>query len=250
MDVFSVKMCVEYARQWTMSGERVRASPLTYSCMTRHINRGGSPRNEYSWSAGKRASVPESEREICEEAGWTLLVRRLRIFTAGTWGGGLGLIELEMDTHTHTLARTRTQAHAHACTNTHTHTRARKHTHTHTGKGPFVLEMNTYRYHGHSMSDPGLTYRSREEVSGVRKERDPIDKLKRIAKELGYATDASIKEIEKEVRAVVDEAVAFAKADGEPPLTELYTDVEVPNPEYIRGTDGIYGHGQCEWARQ
>ena len=80
--------------------------------------------------------------------------------------------------------------------------------------------------------------------------KDPIDKLKRIAKELGYATDASIKEIEKEVRAVVDEAVAFAKADGEPPLTELYTDVEVPNPEYIRGTDGIYGHGQCEWARQ
>ena len=113
-----------------------------------------------------------------------------------------------------------------------------------------MLEMNTYRYHGHSMSDPGLTYRSREEVSGVRKERDPIDKLKRIAKELGYATDASIKEIEKEVRAVVDEAVAFAKADGEPPLTELYTDVEVPNLEYIRGTDGIYGHGQCEWARQ
>ena len=132
MDVFSVKMCVEYARQWTMSGERVRASPLTCSCMICHINRGGSPRNEYSWSAGTRASVPESEREICEGPGWTLMVRRLRIFTAGTWGGGLGLIELEMDTHTHTLARTRTQAHAHACTNTHTHTRARKHTHTHT----------------------------------------------------------------------------------------------------------------------
>ena len=133
MDVFSVKMCVEYARQWTMSGERVRASPLTYSCMTCHINRGGSPRNEYSWSAGKRASVPESEREICEEAGWTLLVRRLRIFTAGTWGAGLGLIELEMETHTHALARTRTQAHVHACTNTrtNTHTHTRAHTHTH-----------------------------------------------------------------------------------------------------------------------
>ena len=115
-----------------MSGERVRASPLTCSCMICHINRGGSPRHEYSWSAGTRASVPESEREICEGPGWTLTVRRLRIFTAGTWGGGLGLIELEMDTHTHTLARTRTQAHAHACTNTHTHTRARKHTHTHT----------------------------------------------------------------------------------------------------------------------
>ena len=118
------------------------------------------------------------------------------------------------------------------------------------GKGPFVLEMNTYRYHGHSMSDPGLTYRSREEVSGVRKERDPIDKLKRIAIELGYATEASIKEIEKAVRVEVDEAVAYAKSDADPALTELYTDVTVPNPSYIRGTDGIYGHGTCEWARQ
>jgi len=118
------------------------------------------------------------------------------------------------------------------------------------GKGPFVLEMNTYRYHGHSMSDPGLTYRSRDEVAGVRKERDPIDRLKRIAIELGYATDASIKEMEKEVRIEVDAAVEFAKSDKEPPLSELYTDVEVPNPTYIRGTDGIYGHGTCEWARQ
>jgi len=118
------------------------------------------------------------------------------------------------------------------------------------GKGPFVLEMNTYRYHGHSMSDPGLTYRSRDEVSGVRKERDPIDRLKRISIELGYATEASIKEIEKAVRAEVDAAVEFAKSDVEPPLSELYTDVEVPNPEYIRGTDGIYGHGTCEWARK
>jgi len=121
--------------------------------------------------------------------------------------------------------------------------------HCMTGKGPFVLEMNTYRYHGHSMSDPGLTYRSREEVSGVRKERDPIDRLKKTAIELGYATEASIKEIEKAVRVEVDAAVEYAKADSEPPLNELYTDVTQPNPTYIRGTDGVHGHGKCDWAR-
>ena len=131
MDVFSVKMCVEYARQWTMSGERVRASPLTCSCMICHINRGGSPRNEYSWSAGTRASVPESEREICEGPGWTLMVRRLRIFTAGTWGGGLGLIELEMDTHTHTCSHSHTGARARVHKYTYAHARAQTHTHTH-----------------------------------------------------------------------------------------------------------------------
>jgi TPP-dependent pyruvate/acetoin dehydrogenase alpha subunit len=64
------------------------------------------------------------------------------------------------------------------------------------------------------------------------------------------STEASIKELEKQVRAEVDEAVEFAKSDKEPPLSELYTDVELPNPEYIRGTDGIYGHGKCDWARQ
>merc|ERR1712216_688744 len=120
----------------------------------------------------------------------------------------------------------------------------------HAGQGALRVGNEPYRYHGHSMSDPGLTYRSREEVSGVRKERDPIDRLKRYALELGFANDASIKAMEKEVRAEVDAAVEFAKTDVEPPLSELYTDVEVPNPQYIRGTDGIYGHGTCEWARQ
>ncbi|EKX43264.1 hypothetical protein GUITHDRAFT_95428, partial [Guillardia theta CCMP2712] len=119
------------------------------------------------------------------------------------------------------------------------------------GKGPFVLEMNTYRYHGHSMSDPGLTYRSREEVSGIRKERDPIDRLKRIVTELGFMTDAEIKDLEKKVRAEVDEAVEFAKTSPEPELKELYTEVFAKEPlPYIRGTDGIYGHGVCEWARK
>mmetsp|Transcript_27418 Transcript_27418/g.42814 ORF Transcript_27418/g.42814 Transcript_27418/m.42814 type:complete len:399 (-) Transcript_27418:185-1381(-) len=117
------------------------------------------------------------------------------------------------------------------------------------GKGPFVLEMNTYRYHGHSMSDPGLTYRSREEVSGVRKERDPLDKLKRITMELGFMSEAEIKEMEKKVRGEVDEAVEFAKSSPIPVIDEVWTDIEVPNPKYIRGVDGVYGQGKCEWAR-
>lgn len=114
------------------------------------------------------------------------------------------------------------------------------------GHGPFVLEMNTYRYHGHSMSDPGLTYRSRDEVSGIRKERDPIDKLKRITKELGYADDASIKEMEKTVRTLVDEAVEFAKTSPEPELNELYTQIFVEPLPYIRGTDGTFGYGKWD----
>ena len=69
-------------------------------------------------------------------------------------------------------------------------------------------------------------------MSGIRKERDPIDKLKRITKELGYADDASIKEMEKTVRTLVDEAVEFAKTSPEPELNELYTQVLNPrNPK-------------------
>lgn len=117
------------------------------------------------------------------------------------------------------------------------------------GKGPFVLEMNTYRYHGHSMSDPGLTYRSREEVSGVRKARDPVDKLKRVIAELGWMTEAEVKEVEKSVRAEVDEAVEFSKQSPEPTADALYTHVLVNEDKYIRGCDGIYGHGKAPWAR-
>ena len=92
------------------------------------------------------------------------------------------------------------------------------------GEGPKILEMRTYRYRGHSMSDPAK-YRTREEVQGVREQRDPIDLLRKRIVEEGRGSDAELKEIDREVRAVINEAAEFAQQDPEPDLSELYTDV-------------------------
>lgn len=94
------------------------------------------------------------------------------------------------------------------------------------GKGPIILEMKTYRYRGHSMSDPAK-YRSRDEVQQIRERSDPIDHAKRDLIEMGAADENRFKEIEKEVRAIVNEAADFAEQTPEPPLSELYTDVLV-----------------------
>eukprot|EP00656_Telonema_subtile_P007905 TRINITY_DN1370_c0_g1_i2.p1 TRINITY_DN1370_c0_g1~~TRINITY_DN1370_c0_g1_i2.p1 ORF type:complete len:340 (-),score=111.61 TRINITY_DN1370_c0_g1_i2:293-1312(-) len=93
------------------------------------------------------------------------------------------------------------------------------------GKGPLVMEMMTYRYHGHSMSDPGITYRSRDDVNEVRKTRDPIELHKQRLLEYGVAGKDEIKALEKEVRAEVQEAMDFALGSEEPPMSELYTDI-------------------------
>lgn len=90
-----------------------------------------------------------------------------------------------------------------------------------TNNKPIVVEASTYRYHGHSMSDPGISYRSRDEVSSVRRERDCIDQTKKRILDAGWATAADLKKIDKAVRKEVDEAVAFAKASPEPNLDEL-----------------------------
>ncbi len=92
------------------------------------------------------------------------------------------------------------------------------------GKGPFVLEAMTYRYRGHSMSDPAK-YRSREEVQKVREEQDPIENLKAKLKKAEYATEAELKTVDKEVRAIVNDAAEFSLASPEPDPSELYTDV-------------------------
>jgi pyruvate dehydrogenase E1 component alpha subunit len=96
--------------------------------------------------------------------------------------------------------------------------------HAREGNGPYILEMLTYRYRGHSMSDPAK-YRSKEEVSSMRAERDPIEQVKSRILEKRYGTEESLKEIETEIRAIVTEAADFATADPEPDPSELWTDV-------------------------
>ncbi len=93
------------------------------------------------------------------------------------------------------------------------------------GKGPVLLEMKTYRYRGHSMSDPAK-YRSREEVQAMRDKSDPIEGAKRELEKLGVG-EAKLKEIEKEIKAVVAESADFAEQSPEPPLEDLHTDVLV-----------------------
>ena len=92
------------------------------------------------------------------------------------------------------------------------------------GEGPYILEMMTYRYRGHSMSDPAK-YRSRDEVATMRAEHDPIEQVKNRILEKKYGSDESLKAIETEVRAIVTEAADFATADAEPAASELWTDI-------------------------
>ena len=93
------------------------------------------------------------------------------------------------------------------------------------GKGPILLELKTYRYRGHSMSDPAK-YRSRDEVQAVRDKSDPIDHLKRELEAAGVSED-ELKKLDKDIRAQVAEAADFAEQSPEPEPGELYTDVLV-----------------------
>jgi pyruvate dehydrogenase E1 component subunit alpha len=95
--------------------------------------------------------------------------------------------------------------------------------------GPTLLEAMTYRYRGHSMSDPAK-YRTREEVQGVRDERDPIDRLRKLMLDQGLAAEDDLKGIDKEIRTRVNQAATFAQDSPEPDADELYTDVYVETP--------------------
>jgi pyruvate dehydrogenase E1 component alpha subunit len=92
------------------------------------------------------------------------------------------------------------------------------------GKGPCILEMLTYRYRGHSMSDPAK-YRTREEVNKVREESDPIEMSRKRILARGFASEDDLKRIEKSVRDIVTEAAEYAQAGPEPDAKELWTDI-------------------------
>ncbi len=98
--------------------------------------------------------------------------------------------------------------------------------HCRDGKGPYILEMNTYRYRGHSMSDPAK-YRKREEVQKMRSERDPIDHVRQLLLDGDHADEAVLKQFDREVKDIVSDAAEFAQNSPEPDLSELWNDVLV-----------------------
>ncbi|SEA22599.1 pyruvate dehydrogenase (acetyl-transferring) E1 component subunit alpha [Rubrimonas cliftonensis] len=95
--------------------------------------------------------------------------------------------------------------------------------HCRDGDGPYILELNTYRYRGHSMSDPAK-YRTREEVTKMREEKDPIERVRKLLLEAGDSED-DLKAIDKEVRDEVNAAATFAQESPEPDEAELWTDI-------------------------
>jgi len=96
--------------------------------------------------------------------------------------------------------------------------------HCRAGKGPYILEVKTYRYRGHSMSDPAK-YRTREEVQKMRDERDPIDHVRDMLLTGKHASEDDLKAIDKEIKAIVNESAEFSKQSPEPALEELWTDI-------------------------
>ncbi|MBZ9937872.1 pyruvate dehydrogenase (acetyl-transferring) E1 component subunit alpha [Mesorhizobium sp. BR1-1-16] len=93
-----------------------------------------------------------------------------------------------------------------------------------TGKGPYILEMQTYRYRGHSMSDPAK-YRSKDEVQKMRTEHDPIEQVRLRLIDKGWASEDDLKKVDAEVRDIVNEAADFAQNSPEPDASELWTDI-------------------------
>ena len=92
------------------------------------------------------------------------------------------------------------------------------------GQGPYILEMMTYRYRGHSMSDPAK-YRTREEVEKIKSEKDAIEHVRDLLLQGGHANDDDLKAIDKDIKAIVNDAAEFAKDSPEPDLSELWTHI-------------------------
>ncbi|MSP68000.1 MAG: pyruvate dehydrogenase (acetyl-transferring) E1 component subunit alpha [Alphaproteobacteria bacterium] len=98
--------------------------------------------------------------------------------------------------------------------------------HCRSGAGPILLEMRTYRYRGHSMSDPGK-YRTRDEITKVRSEKDAIENVRALLLASGQVNEDALKEIDREIKAIVADAAEFAQNSPEPDPAELFTDVMV-----------------------
>ena len=96
--------------------------------------------------------------------------------------------------------------------------------HCRSGKGPYILEMNTYRYRGHSMSDPAK-YRTRDEVNKIKEERDPIDNLRSYLISNNISTDSELKDIDRQVKDAISDAADFAISSDIPADNELWTDI-------------------------
>jgi pyruvate dehydrogenase E1 component alpha subunit len=98
--------------------------------------------------------------------------------------------------------------------------------HARSGKGPMLLEMKTYRYRGHSMSDPAK-YRTKEEVDSVRAQRDPIEHVKKLITGAGHLSEDELKTIDREIRDIVVASAEFAQQSPEPDPSELMTDIYI-----------------------
>ena len=96
--------------------------------------------------------------------------------------------------------------------------------HCRAGDGPYILEVKTYRYRGHSMSDPAK-YRTREEVQKMREERDAIEHVRELILQGKHASDDDLKAIDREIKAIVNEAAEFSRESPEPDMSELWTDI-------------------------
>ena len=101
--------------------------------------------------------------------------------------------------------------------------------HCRDGNGPYILEMKTYRYRGHSMSDPAK-YRTREEVDAMRKQHDPIDQMRDLLKNQNISDD-QLKAIDSDVKVTVTKATEFAQTSPEPDASELFTDILLPDTD-------------------
>lgn len=103
--------------------------------------------------------------------------------------------------------------------------------------GPIYLECFTYRYHGHSMSDPGVTYRTKDEIADVRKTRDPVEITRGMLLEQGWATAEELKAFEKDVRKRLEAEVEQIRQDPWPTEEDLFNHIGVTDGHFIRNVE-------------